>query len=276
MDGSRFDALSRALATGPSRRVLTQLIGGLALGGPLALLAARGRPAQAKKHKKHKKRHSGASPPPPASLPSPPPSPPPPPAPTCSDTHQNGAETDVDCGGPDCPRCVASQRCATDQDCSTSRCASGVCRACAQNDQCGSDINGACFCDSDVGGDNAQERCLSSHEELGACTDCPAHLVCYSSGCWPLCGSSESCRSVPIASRDACRGYTAPCGRGGQCFQRLDGKGACGIVTATTSCGCTSDEWCVDHGHGADAFCVAITGSGCSCNGLTSFCATPA
>lgn len=42
---------------------------------------------------------------------------PPPPDP-CEDAVQNGTETDVDCGGPDCPRkCDDDQKCQSDQDC---------------------------------------------------------------------------------------------------------------------------------------------------------------
>ena len=47
-------------------------------------------------------------------------------APTCTDTVTNGAETDVDCGGGTCPRCVAGQACSIATDCSaTDRCVSG-------------------------------------------------------------------------------------------------------------------------------------------------------
>lgn len=36
----------------------------------------------------------------------------------CEDEEQNGNETDIDCGGPDCPnKCDDGQKCASDQDC---------------------------------------------------------------------------------------------------------------------------------------------------------------
>ena len=41
MADTRFDALSQSLRAGPSRRGLTRLLGGLALGAPLALLGRR-------------------------------------------------------------------------------------------------------------------------------------------------------------------------------------------------------------------------------------------
>src|SRR5690606_9661399 len=52
-----------------------------------------------------------------------------PPAATCSDTIQNGNESDVDCGGS-CPRCLNTRRCTGPSDCASGYCASGVCQSC--------------------------------------------------------------------------------------------------------------------------------------------------
>lgn len=41
---------------------------------------------------------------------------------TCFDGNQNGTETDVDCGGNDCPRCYAGEACASSDDCATGKC----------------------------------------------------------------------------------------------------------------------------------------------------------
>jgi Dictyostelium (slime mold) repeat len=48
---------------------------------------------------------------------------------SCSDGLQNGAETDVDCGGPTCPACANGGRCGANTDCVSGRCASGTCAA---------------------------------------------------------------------------------------------------------------------------------------------------
>ena len=37
--------------------------------------------------------------------------------PTCTDTVQDGTETDVDCGGSSCPKCNPGQKCLVDSDC---------------------------------------------------------------------------------------------------------------------------------------------------------------
>ena len=52
----------------------------------------------------------------------------------CSDGVKNGAETDIDCGGPGsgCPdtsRCVAGKHCSRPGDCNSGVCQAGVCKA---------------------------------------------------------------------------------------------------------------------------------------------------
>jgi hypothetical protein len=50
-------------------------------------------------------------------------------APTCTDTVKNGAETDVDCGGGTCNKCVVGKACLVGSDCTTNECVGGVCVA---------------------------------------------------------------------------------------------------------------------------------------------------
>jgi hypothetical protein len=49
--------------------------------------------------------------------------------PTCDDRLKNASETDVDCGGPICPRCRTGQTCNTERDCAgeEASCTSGRC-----------------------------------------------------------------------------------------------------------------------------------------------------
>ncbi|MAD60998.1 MAG: hypothetical protein CMH49_05725, partial [Myxococcales bacterium] len=56
----------------------------------------------------------------------------PPPEPTCDDQIQNGDESDLDCGGPDCPACPDGSMCNVANDCAeTSDCVGGVCQEAA-------------------------------------------------------------------------------------------------------------------------------------------------
>ncbi len=52
---------------------------------------------------------------------------PPPPAASCTDNIKNGAETDVDCGGPVCSPCDDGQTCVGQSDCKSDECESGIC-----------------------------------------------------------------------------------------------------------------------------------------------------
>ena len=58
------------------------------------------------------------------------PTPVPSPAPTgvgCIDGRLNGAETDIDCGGDNCPACAIGQTCNNGTDCTTDTCVDDVC-----------------------------------------------------------------------------------------------------------------------------------------------------
>jgi hypothetical protein len=48
--------------------------------------------------------------------------------PTCTDGVRNGGESDVDCGGPTCPRCARCRACGSDADCADGAC--GAARRC--------------------------------------------------------------------------------------------------------------------------------------------------
>lgn len=47
---------------------------------------------------------------------------------SCADLVQNGAETDVDCGGPDCQTCAVGEGCAVSADCTSGDCQGGTCQ----------------------------------------------------------------------------------------------------------------------------------------------------
>jgi hypothetical protein len=47
--------------------------------------------------------------------------------PACDDNAQNGAETDVDCGGETCSPCAIDLKCLVHTDCSTNNCTQSIC-----------------------------------------------------------------------------------------------------------------------------------------------------
>jgi hypothetical protein len=226
MDGSRFDALSRSLAAGHSRRGLTRLLGSLALGGASSRLGV----AESEAKKKHKPKKK-ACPPcktrkkgkckgllPDGSActggtcqggvclptPLPPPSPPPdpcaaPPLPTaCTDGMKNGKETDIDCGGGTCLRCAVGKTCTSRQDCASARCVEipffgGTCLTCVDNiTDCGFDADGTtvCGCRQHESGQRFCTKIDGRFLATGTCADC-----CVAAGeqCFPIISGGISC-----------------------------------------------------------------------------------
>jgi hypothetical protein len=47
---------------------------------------------------------------------------------SCSNSVSDPGETDVDCGGPNCPQCAAGKNCSVASDCLSGVCSSGVCQ----------------------------------------------------------------------------------------------------------------------------------------------------
>ena len=69
------------------------------------------------------------------------------PAPTCADRIKDGAETDLDCGGP-CSPCALGQNCAAKGDCATGACVGGKCAAA----NCSDKLKNGSETDIDCGG----------------------------------------------------------------------------------------------------------------------------
>jgi hypothetical protein len=149
----------------------------------------------------------------------------------CTDHRVDGAETDVDCGGPACPVCATGQHCKVDTDCSTfacdafthvcitNRCADhtkdgdetdidcggAMCPGCALGDACKqpSDCaNDICdlmthFCIGNQCADHRQDGLESDVDCGGGCKACLVGQKCNGNGdCAPghTCNSSKLCQ----------------------------------------------------------------------------------
>jgi hypothetical protein len=98
-------------------------------------------------------------------------------APSCSNGFQDGAETDIDCGGPDCADCPLGGGCAGNNDCvATTVCSAGQC-ACAPNQ---SNCNGS-------PGDGCEANTSTDTSHCGSCNalcSIPnANATCVASQC---------------------------------------------------------------------------------------------
>ena len=166
--------------------------------------------------------------------------------PTCSDGQQNGAETDVDCGGG-CIPCDVGEACLVAADCKTALCDAGVCQApeCTGDGDC-SPLTTAC----------AKGTC---DKQSNTCTTTPIN---EGNACddGDLCTTSDTCKSGACVAGPAvdCSEFDSPC-TVGKCDPN---SGSCGSYDQPdgTSCddgdGCTFNEQCMQ---GA---CVAPAGEG--------------
>ncbi len=145
------------------------------------------------------------------------------PQPSCDDNTQSGDQTDVDCGGSQCPPCEVGKNCQTASDCATNLCVEGVCT------------------EPDGGCPSGQTECN------GVCADLSSDTA-HCGDCDNACGDGESCTGGScICDADCCA--DDDCGTGEVC----DG-GACTCATE-----CCHDDDCPGMGRcDGDGFCECI------------------
>ena len=91
---------------------------------------------------------------------------------TCGDGHRNGAETDVDCGGP-CAPCLDNQACAAPSDCASKVCDDHVCKMAS----CSDGVANADELDVDCGGHCGLASC-DAGQMCSATEQCAPNLFC--------------------------------------------------------------------------------------------------
>jgi hypothetical protein len=118
----------------------------------------------------------------------------------CTDEVKNGAETDVDCGGPECVACDSGRTCALASDCKTGICTGSLCEV----GQCEDDVKNGGETDVDCGG----PECPGCGPLRGCLADADcAGLKCSGSTCLPSC--SDGVRNVNETGVD-CGGPDCP------------------------------------------------------------------
>ena len=105
---------------------------------------------------------------------------------TCDDNVKNGAETDVDCGGPcrDFQPCTDLQNCAVNEDCISLLCEEGVCQV-------------ASCSDGIQNGDEIGIDCGSPTRNCGPCTFTTV------AGEYTQCRNDNDCEGDSICSRNS-------------------------------------------------------------------------
>ncbi len=155
------------------------------------------------------------------------------PPPACDDLEQNGLETDVDCGGPDCEPCEDGQMCLEGLDCVSTLCDAELCVSCGDGAMNGAET------DVDCGGADC-EPCADGQMCLEG-GDCESQLCDEE-----LCVSCDDGAMNGAETDVDCGGPDcAPCQLGEMCLEDGDCE--------SQLC---ENELCVD-----DNQC--ITGKGC-------------
>ncbi len=147
---------------------------------------------------------------------------------TCSDSLQNGAETDVDCGGGTCPACNIGQHCGGAGDCTSGFCAANTCTA----PSCTDTFRNGTETDVDCGG-------VCPPCALGK--QCASGSDCTSGSCVANVCTVPSCTDGVKNGTETgidCGGACAPCGTGQQCQGHSDcASHVCqGGICAAPSC----------------------------------------
>jgi hypothetical protein len=158
--------------------------------------------------------------------------------PSCADGVQNGAESDVDCGGGACARCANGERCTYDADC-----ASALCRL--SDHTCGAPT----CTDQRKDGDETDIDCGGSCPPCAASAECKVDADCLSKACYS--GITHRClldhcldghKDFDETDRDCGGSSCARCADFSQCKQDSD----CHSTHCTLPRGWCLTERCFD------------------------------
>jgi hypothetical protein len=207
-------------------------------------------------------------------------------APQCTDGHQDGNETDSDCGGGACPTCALMAKCKVDSDCTSDAC-DGISFLCVSN-QCADHRQDGSETDTDCGGSGMCARC-GTNDKCLADTDCiPADgcltgtSICVAQcvdghqdgnetaidcggGTCPTCANGQACKVDADCMSDGCQSTTKLCVS--QCSDgHQDGNETAVDCGGTDSCarcgnglGCLVGADCQSLSCGSGKVCLAAT-----------------
>ena len=172
------------------------------------------------------------------------------PLPSCTDSRQNGDETDTDCGGASCPKCADGKKCTATTDCTSGVCSSGVCAKASCTD---SVLNGD-ETDVDCGGLSCP-KCAET-KKCKAATDC-ASGVCSSGVC-----AKASCTDSVLNGDETdvdCGGLSCP-----KCAETKKCKAATDCASGVCTGGICAKATCTDTVQNGDETDVDCGGTVCS------------
>ena len=195
---------------------------------------------------------------------------------TCLDGVTNGDETDMDCGGPDCPDCPNGADCDDNTDCVSGVCDMGTCVA----DSCTDMIENGDETDVDCGGpvcppceDDAEcdedDDCESGVCNAGGTCDPPAcddmvqngdetDVDCGNSCGMQTCETGERCDDDTDCVELVCEFTVCSVP---DCFDGVENGSETGEDCGGPDCGpCDAGEGCSDDADCVDGVCNMMTG----------------
>lgn len=146
----------------------------------------------------------------------------------CKNGMRDGAETDVDCGGPDCQKCGDGHACSGNGDCGSGHCIGGIC--------CNTDCTGPCH------------ACNLAPHWVGRCVPvfsgekggCPS-----GQGCTPshTCGGGKA-NDAGCSSNNQCISASCATGYDNKCHPRGPAGDPCTSQYNCQSGTCGADHLC--------------------------------
>jgi hypothetical protein len=184
----------------------------------------------------------------------------------CTDGQQNFGESDVDCGGANCPGCATGQTCDDNGDCASSHCVDGICcntacgglcESCLAADTGGTD--GTCA-PIPSGSDPDNECTAQSQSTCGTTGLCSGSGTCAFWSSSTPCGSTQSCSGGIETKQDYCNGAGTCIDNGTvACAPYSCGTTAC-AVTCSISNPCNPGYYCDTNNQ-----CQALKPNGTTC-----------
>ena len=164
------------------------------------------------------------------------------PCPSCSDSQMNGDETDVDCGGGDCPPCTDGLMCAAGSDCQSGVCQGGICVA----PSCTDFIKNGSETDVDCG---------------GSCPACADGLMCVAgSDCQSFVCQGGFCHS-PTCNDGVQNGSETGIDCGGPCLACPQPNGAACSNPAECQSNFCIDGFCCNTSCAGNCLACDVSGS---------------
>ncbi len=169
----------------------------------------------------------------------------------CDDGEQSGDQTDIDCGGSECPPCEVGKNCEADTDCITLHCDEGTCEE--SDDDCPS---GEVECNDDC------VDITSDFDHCGGCDDgCEGDEICDGGLC--VC-EDECCSDDDCDGSRECSGGSCVCNDDCCSDDECTGTAVCEDGECECPDECCSDAECPGFEQCQSGSCVCNDGTCCS------------